>query len=236
MIGSAQKATAEKTFNYLKNKSLKEISGLLFKAFVLIVLPFFVMTRTAVFLHVQYASNAWICLLGGVLAGAGRQVLYMSYGRLLFGASTHDLAKNARRYYTIAFLITLLYCCQTVLFFSAANAKGESVRSEFTSLHPVLRLAVSTLVFVDRDLLITDAKRFPEDYHDMGLPSKRHSLHYKQSDGYVHAVDVRTQNRSSIRNALVMLYFRIMGFRTLRHHGTADHLHVSLKSHDGPGI
>lgn len=235
MIGQEQKAKAKTAVNYLKNKPLKEIAWLVITLVVLMALPFLVMVRTAVFLHVQYACHAWICLLGGVLASAGLLFLYISYGRVFLGTNTRDLTKNASRYYTLAFLVALLYCGQTVLFFSAANTKGEAVRSEFTSLHPVLRLAVSTLVFIDRDLLITDAKRFPEDYHEMGLPSKRHSLHYRQSDGYVHAFDVRTQGRSFISNALAVVYFRTMGFRTLRHRGTADHLHVSLKSHDAPG-
>jgi hypothetical protein len=31
-----------------------------------------------------------------------------------------------------------------------------------------------------------------------------------------------------LRNGLVRLYFEALGFRTLRHVGTADHLHVAL--------
>jgi hypothetical protein len=41
-------------------------------------------------------------------------------------------------------------------------------------------------------------------------------------------MDLRTKGRSQARNALTVAYFRIMGFRSLRHVGTADHLHVSL--------
>jgi hypothetical protein len=62
----------------------------------------------------------------------------------------------------------------------------------------------------------------------MGLPARIESMHYEQSDGYVHAMDLRTKGREDWRNAAVELYFRAAGFETLRHVGTADHLHVAL--------
>jgi hypothetical protein len=62
----------------------------------------------------------------------------------------------------------------------------------------------------------------------MGLPVHDSSLHYAQPDGYVHAVDLRTIGRREVKNRLVQLYFALMGFATLRHVGTADHLHVEL--------
>ena len=47
-------------------------------------------------------------------------------------------------------------------------------------------------------------------------------------ESWVHAVDLRTRGRGVIRNRVVQLYFWSMGFSTLRHVGTADHLHVQL--------
>jgi len=76
--------------------------------------------------------------------------------------------------------------------------------------------------------VVTDAARTREDYAAMGLPPAETSLHFAQSDGYVHALDLRTAGRAEWRNVLVEAGFRMMGFRTLRHVGTADHLHVSL--------
>jgi hypothetical protein len=87
-------------------------------------------------------------------------------------------------------------------------------------------LAVSTLILADRNAVITDLARTPDDYRRMGLPLNRRSLHYPQADGWVHAVDLRTT--SGLRSLLVEWYFRAMGFDTLRHTGTHDHLHVSL--------
>ncbi len=102
------------------------------------------------------------------------------------------------------------------------------MRSYYTALHPLLRVSVSTLILIDGDLVITDVARTPQDYVTMGLPIYEASLHYRQDDGYVHAMDLRTLDRPRWRNWLTQGYFRSMGLRTLRHVGTADHLHVSL--------
>ena len=80
-----------------------------------------------------------------------------------------------------------------------------------------------------RTLLAADAARTPQFYARAGLPSNESSLHLRQDDGFVHALDLRTINRPEWRNLLAELAFRAMGFHTLRHVGTADHLHVSLR-------
>jgi hypothetical protein len=91
-----------------------------------------------------------------------------------------------------------------------------------------MRLALSTLILIDRDILITDMGRVPEDYTTMGLPTNTRTRHYQQPDGWVHAVDLRTSGRGWVKNRGVQLYFWAMGFDTRRHVGTADHLHVEL--------
>ncbi len=107
--------------------------------------------------------------------------------------------------------------------------KTPALQETYTALHPLLRFGVSTLVLVDRDLVVTDTAREPADYERMGLPTRVYSLHYRQeATGYVHAVDLRTQGRAPWRNTLVQVWFDAMGFSTLRHVGTADHLHISL--------
>ena len=69
----------------------------------------------------------------------------------------------------------------------------------------------------------------------MGLNTNSRSLHYIQSDGFVHAIDIRTAGRSELRNQLTLWVFRSFGFNTLRHGGTADHLHISINSKDARG-
>jgi len=126
------------------------------------------------------------------------------------------------------FAVVGAYCLYALIYLSSLNVKGAELRQEYRSLHPLLRLATSTFILVDRDLMITDVEREARDYARMGLPFYEHSLHLVQEDGYAHAVDLRTIGRSEWRNILLLAYFRAMGFRTLRHVGTADHLHLSL--------
>jgi hypothetical protein len=204
------------------------------QTFLLIVLPFVALIRGAVYFHEQYQLYAWFSLLGGVLMSAFILLIYFTLiqGRL---TGKYGGMSGLKKRYWRAVIVVLVYCLPAVLFLSAANAKHENVRDEFTSLHPILRLGIGTVIFLDNDLLITDASRQPEDYKKMGLKTKAHSLHYKQSDGYAHAVDIRVNGRSWLRNWLLKSYFSAMGFNTLRHMGTADHLHVSIVSHDRPG-
>jgi hypothetical protein len=143
-------------------------------------------------------------------------------------------SKTLKFSYWVALILVLTYCVPALLFLSKSNSKHTEVQKEFTSLHPILRLGISTVVPLDRGLIITDANRNPEDYRKMGLPTKNHSLHYKQTNGFSHAIDIRVKGRSEVRNWFLEQYFRLMGFNTLRHFGTEDHLHVSLLSHDRP--
>ncbi len=120
------------------------------------------------------------------------------------------------------------YVFYLVVYLSSANAKSPEIRQEFVSLHPVMRVALSSVLLVDRDAMVTDVSRISDDYRRWGLSVNEASLHFPQSTGFVHAVDLRTRNRPAWRNATTAWYFRAMGFKTLRHVGTADHLHVSL--------
>lgn len=128
----------------------------------------------------------------------------------------------------VALPIVGVWTLYTLFYLAAANAKTPDVRHEFVQVHPVLRTAISTLLLIDRDAVITDLSRESGDYAKMGLPVFDRTLHYKQPDGWSHAVDIRTIGRGAIHNGAVQLYFKAMGFRTLRHVGTADHLHVEL--------
>ncbi len=206
-----------------------------FKLVLLIILPFVLLIRGSIFFHTNFEWYSWVCLAAGVGVTAVVLFIYFTffYGKLTGRIGDFDAVK--RRAF-IAILVVLLYCGHGILFFSNANLKSSALQNEMSNLHPVLRLSLSTLVFLDKDLLITDASRVPEDYQKMGLKTINHSLHYKQpSTGYAHAVDLRTKGRDELKNTLVTYYFRLMGFRTLRHVGTADHLHISLISHDAPG-
>ena len=193
-------------------------------AFLLMVLlPFVVLIRVSVFFYLTYNLPTWVA----VLLGMGLTVLLLvAYGAWF----TRRRKKRVRMTWVVRTLVLLVavYSGYTLVYISASNVKTEAVRSTYTELHPLLRLGVSTFALIDRDLIVTDAARKPEDYATMGLPVFENSLHFPQENGYVHAIDLRTIGRSEWKNALMIGYFRLMGFNTLRHVGTADHLHVSL--------
>jgi len=201
---------------------------------LLLALPFVILIRGAVLLHSNYEWMPWPALFGGAIAAVIILIIYLSF---LHGKITGKMTSKGalKRRSIIALILVLGYCLHGVLFLSSRNAKGTEVQSEYTKLHPILRLGVSTLVWMDKDLIMTDGSRSPEDYKKMGLKTIKRSLHYEQKNGYSHAFDIRTNGRSELRNNLLNIYFKMMGFNTLRHVGTADHLHISLKSHDHPG-
>lgn len=206
----------------------------LIKLIFLLIFPFILLIRGSVFLHEQYALSPWLSTMGGVGFSAILLFVYFTffYGKLTGGVGGFD---SMKRRLIIAVLLMILYSLQGILFFSPDNLKTQSLKKEMSQVHPILRLSVSTLVYLDKELIITDAQRQPEDYRKMGLKQKSHSLHYEQEDGYTHALDLRTKHRSELRNTFTKLYFKLMGFNTLRHGGTADHLHISLVSHQRPG-
>ena len=206
----------------------------LMKAVLIVAAPFVLLIRGAVLLHNRYHWHAWPAVAAAVLATALLLLIYFAVVQQRLGRDRGDKIVWRRRFF-IALLLVGTYSLYGLLYLSADHAKDAAVRAQFHDLNPILRLGVSTAVMFDRSLLITDASRLPEDYRRMGLPTARHSLHYRQSNGYTHAIDLRTRHRSWVRNQLLRLFFAALGFNTLRHVGTADHLHVSLSSHDRPG-
>ena len=200
---------------------------------LLLILPFVLLIRLAVWMYEQYAWNGWMALGVSIAATSLVMLLYFSlmYSKLTGKIGTWMAFK--RRAYAAGFLV-FSFAAYSLFYISGDNVKYEDVRTEYRQLHPILRLSVSTIMLVDRKLLMTDAARVPEDYEKMGLKTKQHSLHYQQKDGFTHAFDIRTNGRPEWANKTVEIYFRLMGFNTLRHVGTADHLHISLMVHERP--
>ncbi len=191
---------------------------------VLVLLPFFVLVRGSVFLYSHRGSGPWLALAGG--AGATLLVV-TAYAAWLSHRLTGrvNVLVLVRR---VALPLVLAYCAYALIYLSSGNAKSDQVRAYYGSLHPLLRVALSTWILVDKDIVITDVARGRADYATMGMRPNDGSLHYVQGDGYIHAVDLRTRGRGEVKNRLVQLYFWSTGLGTLRHVGTADHLHVEL--------
>lgn len=194
----------------------------------LIVFPFFLLIRFSVYLNLAFGMSAWPALIGGIAATICLLLMYIfvlslkvENKRLLMKIGTFGIS-------TMVFG----YCLFSVFYLSGVHAKNDDVQSVYRSMHPILRVAVSTVTLADNNLVITDIERFEEDYGRMGLPVNQTSLHYRQTSGYVHAVDIRTLDRGLIRNVLLRGSLELMGFTTVRHVGTADHLHVELRHVD----
>ena len=207
--------------------------GIILRLLLLLTLPFILLIRGAVYLHTSSGYLPWFCILFASLFTCLLIFIYLTYLNGLFIEGDDDISTYKRRLF-ISILVVALYGIHGIFYFSTNNLKTPELRTELRQVHPILRLSVSTLTTLDNSLVITDSNRKPEDYRKMGLKKPNHSLHYKQSTGYSHALDLRTYGRPVWKNFLIRTYFRIMGFRTLRHTGTADHLHVSLMSHDRP--
>ncbi|XWN36679.1 MAG: hypothetical protein ROO71_12040 [Balneola sp.] len=190
----------------------------------LTVVPFFILIKTSIYLNVEQGLNEWVALMGGI--GVTVLILLM-YVTLLFRK-----VKNKKLLFRFGLggvgALVGGFCLYGLLYISSVNAKSDSVKEVYRSLHPILRVAVATTTLAENELVITDIKRTIEDYDKMGLKANQSSLHFAQKDGYVHAVDLRTKGHSEVRNFLLTNSLRLMGFKTLRHVGTADHLHVSI--------
>lgn len=208
--------------------------GYFIKFILLLILPFLILIRGAVYLHVSSDYLPLVCIIGAGLFTILLIFSYLGFIRNLLVVKEDDGPSHLGRRMLIATFLVTLYIVHGVFYLSSSNLKTKELTHEIRQVHPIIRLAVSTLIHLDKELIITDANRTPEDYRKMGLKQASHSLHYKQSTGYAHAMDIRTKGRPEWKNILIETYFRLMGFRTLRHIGTADHLHVSLKSHDRP--
>lgn len=192
--------------------------------FSLVILPFFILIRTAVYLNISEQINGWLALLGGMVAS----IVFISL--VLFFVLRK--LNNRHTVYRIAGCATTLlvtgFTVYGLLYLNSVNAKTEEVRNVYRTLHPILRVAVATTTLAESDLVITDIQRSPDDYQAMGLTPREHSFHYPQPTGFVHAIDLRTIGHSEFRNTLLEYTLKLMGFQTIRHVGTADHLHVAL--------
>ncbi|MBO6572684.1 hypothetical protein GYB29_15875 [bacterium] len=223
-------------FNYKTEERLEKVQKLSFKRkairfglwalliLTLTILPFFLLIKTSIYLNIDQGLNGWVSLFGGI--GATVAILLVYVVMLFRRVKNKKLVFR----YGLGGVGALVggFCLYGLLYVSSVNAKSDSVKEVYRSLHPILRVAVATTTLAEGDLVITDIKRSAEDYVKMGLPINQSSLHFPQPDGYVHAIDLRTKGHSEFRNFMLSNSLRLMGFKTLRHVGSADHLHISL--------
>jgi hypothetical protein len=190
----------------------------------LLALPFALLVRGALVASASWGWHAWLAVAFGALlaAFAVSALAWWTLRRLRIQPSFRTVATR------VGLPLVILFCSFSLLYLSGSNAKSAQIREAYPLLHPILRLAVGTVRLVDTRIVVTDIERGPSSYAAMRLPRPTRSFHYRQKDGTVHAIDLRTEGRGTLRNGLVRLYFELLGFETIRHVGTADHLHVRL--------
>ena len=191
---------------------------------LLAALPFALLVRGALVASSSWGCHAWLAVAFGALlaALAVSALAWWTLRRLSMRPSFRTVATRA------GLPLVIVFCSFSLLPLSGSNAKSAGIREAYPRLHPILRLAVGTVRLVDTRIVVTDIERGPTSYAAMRLPRPMQSFHYRQKDGTVHAIDLRTEGRGALRNGLVQLYFELLGFETVRHVGTADHLHVRL--------
>ena len=193
-------------------------------AVVAAVLPLVALVRLSSWFYLRLDWPTWGAMGGAIIA----TVVLVTVGAAWFSRRLTGKARIGTLAKWVAVPLVAAYAGYALLYVADTNTKTPEVRAFYRTLHPILRVSLSTLILADDQLVITDLARTPADYERMGLPVFERSHHLKQRNGYVHAADLRTIGRSEARNWLVLAYFKTMGFRTLRHVGTADHLHVGL--------
>ncbi|MBO6794072.1 MAG: hypothetical protein JJ895_09180 [Balneolaceae bacterium] len=200
------------------------LTGFLFMAVSLVILPFFILIRTAVHLNISEQWNAW----GALLGGTGVCILFLSL--LFFFVFRKVKNKKLMAKLCVSSISMLVggFIIYGLLYLNSVNAKSDEIRDVYRSLHPILRVAVTSTTLADNELVITDISRTQDDYIAMGLTPLQSSMHYEQETGFVHAIDLRTIGHSEIRNVSLEWGLNLLGFKTIRHVGTADHLHVAL--------
>lgn len=221
-LGKKKSSTTDSTSQ--QPFSAKKLFLRLLMFLVALAVPFLVLVRISVYIYQTYQLNGWVALAGGVLATV---LLLIGYGCYI----TYRYRQSFRIHkYLVRGIVVLVtaYTLYGVLYYSSLHTKTDDVNSYYRSLHPIMRVALTTITLADSDLLVTDIRREPEDYARMGLPENQQSLHYVQSNGYVHAVDLRTIGRPEWQNWLMRMTFNLTGLESIRHVGTADHLHIYL--------
>ena len=207
-----------------KRKPIRSFFGWLFLTLGVLTIPFITLIRSSLIFYEQYELTGWMALL----SGAGVTILAFMIGLLLLFRKVKNKKALWGWTWKGASVMVIGFCLYGLLYISESNTKSDSVRSVYSSLHPIMRVTIATVTLADQDLIITDISRTPEDYRKMGLTPRQQSQHYEQEDGFVHAIDLRTIGQSETRNRLLKLTFDLLGFKTLRHVGTADHLHIAL--------
>jgi len=174
-----------------------------------------------VLLHADPTAG-WLAVVAGLFVGGGLLALVS-----IAGFRFRSLRKMGLAVFITPLLFLVLGYYGTA-HYPPHNFKTADTATEWTTLHPTLRLALWLVALEDRRMVLTDIARAPAEYRQMGLKTQGVSPHYLHVDGYTHAVDLRVSNVGETRNWARQGLFSLMSLEAIRHMGTADHLHLAL--------
>lgn len=192
---------------------------------ILIVVPFTILVRGSVFFYREWALGMSLSLACAVIL----TVLLFLVGTWIIRRGHEDGPEIRRMLIRGTIAIACTYAGYAAFYVASANAVPDEIREEYQTIHPLLRLAASPVIFFDPSAVTSNEGRIVEDYRLMGLSVNEANLHFVQTDGLIHSLDLGTDARVEWRNRGIELGFWALGFHSLRHLGVADHLHVSLR-------
>ena len=133
-----------------------------------------------------YQSMGWGTWSSIGLGMFGTVVIFSTYATWLWCRVTGE-DRLTRIVQQMLIAVAAGYSIYGLLYLSSGNAKYPELSDSYASLHPLMRLGASTYFLFDREAVVTDLGRTPEDYLRMGLPIIEASPHFKLEDRYVHA-------------------------------------------------
>ena len=170
-----------------------------------------------VLLHADPTAG-WLAVVAGLFVGGGLLALVS-----IVGFRFRSLRKMGLAVFITPLLFLVLGYYGTA-HYPPHNFKTADTATEWTTLHPTLRLAA----LEDRRMVLMGIGRAPVEYRPVGLRTQGVSPHYLHVDGYAHAVDLSVSNVGETRNWARQGLFLLMGLEAIRHTGTADHPHLAL--------
>ncbi len=194
---------------------------------LLMVLPLLVLIKGTAMSY--YAEMSYLVSL--FIGGFAAFLVLLTYMVAIDRVAGRQIFFSLWVKFGIAALCVMSFILYSMYVLNDENVKNRRIASQYTQTHPVLRLGLQSWSLFDRSLVITDIARSHSFYRRHRMRTYYRSLHFPQKhlDGKVYALDIRTKGRGKFRNWMTQVVFRMMGFGTLRHTGTADHLHIELR-------
>src|SRR2546426_7333079 len=132
-----------------------DVAVALLKIVMIIALPFAVLVRGSVFIYEHGTRSVWLAVLtAGILTGGVVTAYAVWIARKLMRRGVRGgraLVMPVAKW--VALPLVLFYCGYSLLYLASVNAKADPVRAYYGSVHPLLRLALSTAI-LDRKSVV----------------------------------------------------------------------------------